>query len=46
MMITPWALAAVEALISSRCFCMASVLAWGITKAAPLSRAGQTALNI
>ena len=31
--------------ISSRCFCIASVSAEGIARAAPVSRAGQTAPN-
>ena len=55
MMTTPCALVAIDWLISPRCFCImpeacfrhdASALAWGITKAAPLSRAGHAAPKI
>ena len=40
---TPWALAATLQLISSRCICMAAVLAKGSMRAAPLAPMGQIA---
>ena len=42
---TAWALRATCLLISSRCSCVASLLAVGRTKAAPVPRFGQMAPN-
>ena len=42
---TPWALAATLQLISSRCICIARVLAKGSMRAAPLPDLGQMAPN-
>ena len=42
---TPWAFAATLQLISSRCICMARVLAKGSMRAAPLAPMGPMAPN-